>query len=766
MAFHVACPLTCRRICDCELGFGAAPGLEALAVEIDALEEFLRDPWAVRPAADEEEEEDGEKGVVQVWVPRVVPALTAPSVVADDVGAGDEVKRAVLQRQALAASLAAEDYVRRLEAGGAAEAPGEATNSLDGEYQGNSTVKVMCRICFSGEDEGTEKALKMRSCKQCNKKYHRSCLKTLSEHRDLFHWSSWSCPSCRICEVCRRTGDPNKLMYCKRCDGAYHCYCQHPPHKNVGRGPYLCPKHTRCHSCGSSVPGSGPSTRWFLGYTCCDACGRLFVKGNYCPICLKVYRDSETTPMVCCDVCERWVHCLCDGISDDKYQEFQTDQNLHYKCAACRGDCYQVTNIDDAVKELWKRRDIADCDLVSSLRAAAGLPSKEEINSNFPYLDDEQSGPILHRNDTTKPLKFSLKGINDKLSKEHEKIVSNKMQAKRVGYQIKLNGKVEDPKLEGLNESRSLESSFRNQNVNEINSSIHDGSDIVSSSTIPKLKIKSSKAQGLRFKECSAKSTNEVETTRSTKLVIHIGSKNKIPASSSPRSETSSCQMDQDLVTNFGDDDAIKQKVRDNQDDHNTTIQRDTTEGGRVNNQNLLRSPNPGSKENPPAKRVKLNEKHQKSNGNLIDECRLNARNHNPSISKRRNDRSLYPENETREQSDDIIQKTQHADISNKSERGCNDTSLSKFTSSSSQDMKPLLKLKFKNPYCEQKSLWASTGEEENSAKGQRSTRKRPSTEKNGWMGNEKISKLHLGTGKRFHLRLSFQTRMHIHGGL
>lgn len=28
--------------------------------------------------------------------------------------------------------------------------------------------------------------------------------------------------------------------------------------------------------------------RWFLGYSCCDACGRLFVKGNYCPVCLKV----------------------------------------------------------------------------------------------------------------------------------------------------------------------------------------------------------------------------------------------------------------------------------------------------------------------------------------------------------------------------------------------------------------------------------------------------------------------------------------------
>ena len=95
--------------------------------------------------------------------------------------------------------------------------------------------------------------------------------------------------------------------------------------QNVTNGPYLCPKHTRCHSCGSGVPGSGHSTRylskrmrlikftsdllsmsllpdvpcfsitfwiwvprWFLGYTCCDACGRLFVKGNYCPVCLKV----------------------------------------------------------------------------------------------------------------------------------------------------------------------------------------------------------------------------------------------------------------------------------------------------------------------------------------------------------------------------------------------------------------------------------------------------------------------------------------------
>lgn len=31
--------------------------------------------------------------------------------------------------------------------------------------------------------------------------------------------------------------------------------------QNVGHGPYLCPTHTKCHSCGSSVPGNGLSVR-------------------------------------------------------------------------------------------------------------------------------------------------------------------------------------------------------------------------------------------------------------------------------------------------------------------------------------------------------------------------------------------------------------------------------------------------------------------------------------------------------------------------
>ncbi|CAN1342420.1 Histone-lysine N-methyltransferase 2B [Linum perenne] len=381
MAFHVACPITCRRICFCALGFPrdlhSDTSKSDFLLDVSRIEDLLIDSSRIRAST---------RDTVQVLVPKVVPPPAPPApvpvpaasalpvaVVADGDGGEDSealsasahTKRVALQKKAAATMVAAEDFARRFETGDA----GAVTKDVNGDEQALSNTKVMCRMCFSGESEGSERARKMLSCRTCGKKYHRSCLRSWSQHRDLFHWSLWNCPSCRTCEICRRTGDPNKFMFCKRCDGAYHCYCQHPPHKNVSSGPYLCSKHTRCHSCGSTVPGNGLSVRWFLGYTCCDACGRLFVKGNYCPVCLKVYRDSESTPMVCCDICQRWVHCHCDGISDDKYEQYQHNNNLQYVCTTCRGECYQVKDVEDAVQELWRRRDSADHDLIASLRA-------------------------------------------------------------------------------------------------------------------------------------------------------------------------------------------------------------------------------------------------------------------------------------------------------------------------------------------------------------------------------------------------------------
>ncbi|KAG8650128.1 hypothetical protein MANES_07G007000v8 [Manihot esculenta] len=478
--------------------------------------------------------------------------------------------------------VAAEDYARRFEAGDMAV----ASKDTIGDEQGMSNSNVMCRMCFLGETEGSERARRMLSCKSCGKKYHRSCLKAWAQHRDLFHWSSWTCPSCRICEICRRTGDPNKFMFCKRCDGAYHCYCQHPPHKNVSSGPYLCPKHTRCHSCGSSVPGNGLSVRWFLGYTCCDACGRLFVKGNYCPVCLKVYRDSESTPMVCCDICQRWVHCSCDGISDEKYLQFQVDGNLQYKCATCRGECYQVKDHEDAVQELWRRRDKADQGLIASLRAAAGLPTQEDIFSISLYSDDEENGPVMVKNDFGRSLKLSLKGLVDKSpkkSKEHGNKSSSKKTAKKKGPHMSLLSKSEpqhdfQPFGHILDENNDDDSDSHKKGGNICSSPVagirehtegicsvnqpavlkHKFVDEVMVSDGEKtcriVKIKSSKSHDLNSGDDAENQANKLKAVKAKKLVINLGAR-KINVTNSPRSDASSCQRDQDLATSNGSED-------------------------------------------------------------------------------------------------------------------------------------------------------------------------------------------------------------------
>ncbi|KAH7675378.1 Histone-lysine N-methyltransferase protein [Dioscorea alata] len=572
MAFHVACPITCLRVCRCEIGNARAGDGARFLEALDGIEDFLKDPWVVR-----EKGRDGDKGTVQVLVPKVVVAV-------EDASVSAMARRGAVHRQATAVKFGVGDFVPRSGIGSIAEVPTEDVN-LGEEDQDALTPNILCHMCFSGENDGSEKAAKMLPCKLCNRMYHSSCLKAWAAHRDLFHWSSWVCPFCRFCEVCHRVGDPKKLMYCKRCDGAYHCYCQQPPHKNASHGPYLCRKHTSCHSCGSTVPGNGLSTRWFLGYTCCDACGRLFTKGNYCPVCLKVYRDSEMTPMVCCDVCQQWVHCGCDGISDEKYQQFQTDGNLQYKCAACRGDCYQVRDIDDAVQELWRRKDQTDSDLIASLRAAAGLPSQEEIFSISPFSDDEETGSIGLKKDSGRALKFSVKGLTDYSTKSLKDYGKNSLSNSlsnnysKDGFQLQSVGKfdglyqnvdkwnrmstvdglrdrkVDDQNSCGSNKSEMFSSplTITTANGSAVSNNNVGGMGMVTNNIgkIPKIQIKASKSQSIHMMEDSERNSIKREIAKGTKLVIHLGGKNR-NLTCSPMSEPLSCQQEKDFVPSDG----------------------------------------------------------------------------------------------------------------------------------------------------------------------------------------------------------------------
>ncbi|KAG6736099.1 hypothetical protein POTOM_061200 [Populus tomentosa] len=534
--------------------------------DLARIDEFLKDPFGIRASRE---------GTVQVSVPKVVPVpvpvqIHPPQSLAVIRGEIEEViggvgvvveeavspqaKRVAIQRQAAAAKASAEYYAKKVESGDT------AVTSKDISEEDASPL---CRMCFVGENRGSERARKMLPCKSCGKKYHRSCLKTWAQHRGKTHWIYFTGVrgTARLAELVRVLIDMHhrliksmalyffwarnldkyveepetqiSLCFAKGVDGAYHCYCQHPPHKNVSSGPYLCIKHTKCHSCGSTVPGNGLSVRWFLGYTCCDACGRLFVKGNYCPVCLKVYRDSESTPMVCCDICQRWVHCHCDGISDEKYLQFQVDGNLQYQCATCRGECYQVKDLEDAVQELWRRRDKAD-------------------------RDDDENGPAAPRNDFGRSIKLSLKGLvekSPKKSKDHGKKHLNKKYPKRKGPHAASFSKTESYQ----HESHSYEHDSGDEKNNDTESQAKGGLGRCSSPvagivshTEGICSINQPGALKQQVLGDDAEKPSKSKSVKAKKLVINLGAR-KINVSSSPKSDAQSCQREQDLKASNGD---------------------------------------------------------------------------------------------------------------------------------------------------------------------------------------------------------------------
>lgn len=476
MAFHVACPFTCRKICYCTFGMPAPlrtqSGQNEFLQRTSALQNLLANPRLMLGGGPE---------YVEIVVP---PLPNQPKKNLEDQGveplddSGDDglTKRAGTRRKATfsivgqadasvksshSKKLEAAKYASRQHASREASANGLADRERAGmsvrggpdeelggvEHFESLVPQVVCGLCGFGEAIGSDKAGRMLSCQACRKQYHRKCTKHWAEHRDLFNWASWTCGSCRICEVCTRTGDPNKLMFCKRCDHAHHSTCLQPPLKHVPKRPFVCPKHVRCTSCNTTVPGGGVSSKWFLCYSLCDACGRLFTRGKYCPICLKVYRDSEPAPMVCCDVCEHWVHCECDGISDEKYEEFQVNFQLRYTCASCRGECYKVADLDDAAIEIWRRKDTRDAAQIAEFRTAAGLPSQEEIAKAYPSSDEEDREP--EGNEVEEAFKKSSKKKVKKVVMGTEGLTKNTKTPKTVATKDGSKSKMTPSKVEG-----------------------------------------------------------------------------------------------------------------------------------------------------------------------------------------------------------------------------------------------------------------------------------------------------------------------------
>lgn len=221
--------------------------------------------------------------------------------------------------------------------------------------------------------------------------------------------------------------------------------------------------------------------------------------------------------------------------------------------------------------------------MIVSLRAAAGLPTQEEIFDISPFSDDEESGPPSVKNEYGRSLKFSLKGLGNKSpkkSKEHGKKSSNKKYSKKKGNETSLTGGADTyQSLDGYIDGPSGPNTGNNKNdnilsteptttfspiagslmedafaTNEAAASKLKYIDEVSATNITKasrtIKIKSNKSYGLTNKEEIGSNSGLPKTAYGPKLVIHLGSRSK--NSSPPRSEASSLKRGQEKTSSKG----------------------------------------------------------------------------------------------------------------------------------------------------------------------------------------------------------------------
>lgn len=249
----------------------------------------------------------------------------------------------------------------------------------------------------------------------------------------------------------------------------------------------------------------------------------------------------------------------------------------------------QVKDLEDAVKELWRRRDKADRDLIASLRAAAGLPTQEEIFSISPYSDDEENGPVVLKNEFGRSLKLSLKGLVDKSPKKNKDYGKkyNKMYVKKKIDQGSVVGKTElDQSFEGHNDTQSFGYSLGHEKNDDMLSHGNEVPDTYSSPiagshshteeicsinhpgvlkhkfveevmvsdedrTSRVVQIKSNKSNDLDSGEDTGKHTGKSKPVKGKKLVINLGPR-KINVTNSPRSDASTGQREQDLAASNG----------------------------------------------------------------------------------------------------------------------------------------------------------------------------------------------------------------------
>jgi hypothetical protein len=127
---------------------------------------------------------------------------------------------------------------------------------------------------------------------------------------------SWMCPLCAVCRTCGKqseqkpaTGDLAALVANRTTKQADVPAADVPTEFHHATVPTPLPL----------IPRNGAQT---YAATYCTPCSADWEADRFCPVCLVTYADDQNDiKMVCCDICDRWVHIECDpAMNEAKYE--------------------------------------------------------------------------------------------------------------------------------------------------------------------------------------------------------------------------------------------------------------------------------------------------------------------------------------------------------------------------------------------------------------------------------------------------------------
>ncbi|KAJ8280583.1 hypothetical protein GJAV_G00056510 [Gymnothorax javanicus] len=194
---------------------------------------------------------------------------------------------------------------------------------------------TLCLLCASSGN------VQFVFCQVCCEPFHLFCL-TETERPPQEQRENWCCRRCRFCQACGQQNHKSKqqLLDCVKCGYSYHPECvgpKHPRRPSKKNRVWICSRCVCCKSCGCTSPGKAADAQWSHDFSMCRDCAKLFVKGNFCPLCDKCYDDDDyESKMMQCSRCAHWVHARCENLTDERYEILsKLPESVVYTCASC-----------------------------------------------------------------------------------------------------------------------------------------------------------------------------------------------------------------------------------------------------------------------------------------------------------------------------------------------------------------------------------------------------------------------------------------------